>query len=47
MADIPLGRFCWYELLTTDPKAAPAFYGVITGWGTAPWETEGAPPHTM
>jgi hypothetical protein len=47
MADIPLGRFCWYELLTTDPKAAPAFYGAVAGWGTAPWKTEGAPPYTM
>jgi uncharacterized protein len=47
MAGIPLGRFCWYELLTTDSKAAPAFYKEIAGWGTAPWETEGAPPYTM
>ncbi len=47
MAKIPLGRFCWYELLTTDPKAAPGFYAKITGWGTTPWEPEGAPPYTM
>ena len=47
MATIPMGRFCWYELLTKDPKAAPEFYAKITGWGTAPWETEGAPPYTM
>jgi len=47
VAKIPMGRFCWYELLTKDPKAAPRFYAKITGWSTAPWETEGAPPYTM
>lgn len=26
------GRFLWYELQTTDVKAAAAFYGKITGW---------------
>ena len=46
MAKIPQGRFCWYELLTTDPKAAPDFYGKIAGWGTMPWEG-GGPPYTM
>jgi len=30
-----LGRFCWYELMTSDPDAAPAFYSALTGWGTA------------
>ena len=38
MSDTPLGRFCWYELLTTDPDAAPDFYGQIAGWSTAPFE---------
>jgi hypothetical protein len=47
MSAIPLGRFCWYELLTTDPKAAPSFYGAITGWKTSPFQAEGAPPYTM
>ena len=47
MGKIPLGRFCWYELLTTDPEAAPGFYEKIAGWGTGAWETEGAPPYTM
>jgi uncharacterized protein len=47
MAEVPLGRFCWYELLTTDPAAAATFYGEVTGWGTQPWETEGAPPYVM
>ena len=26
------GRFIWYELLTTDPKAAAKFYGDVIGW---------------
>jgi hypothetical protein len=28
-----LGRFAWYELLTTDVAAARAFYGKVVGWG--------------
>jgi uncharacterized protein len=47
MSETPRGRFCWYELMTTDPDAAPGFYGKIAGWGTAPWESEDAPPYTM
>jgi len=27
------GRFVWYELMTTDPAAAEAFYGRVIGWG--------------
>lgn len=26
------GRFLWYELLTTDPDAAAAFYSDVVGW---------------
>jgi predicted enzyme related to lactoylglutathione lyase len=26
------GRFLWYELMTTDPKAAEGFYGKVVGW---------------
>lgn len=26
------GRFIWYELITTDPKAAQSFYGDVVGW---------------
>jgi len=36
MSDVR-GRFLWYELLTTDPAAAKAFYPKITGWGTQDW----------
>jgi uncharacterized protein len=28
------GRFVWYELMTTDPGAAKAFYGEVVGWST-------------
>ena len=47
MSNTPLGRFCWYELLTTDPDAAPDFYGQIAGWGTAPFGGPGDQPYTM
>ena len=28
----PAGGFIWYELMTTDPDAAAAFYGPVVGW---------------
>ena len=28
-----LGRFVWYELMTTDAGAAKAFYAKVMGWG--------------
>jgi predicted enzyme related to lactoylglutathione lyase len=28
------GRFVWYELMTTDTRAAKEFYGSVVGWGT-------------
>jgi predicted enzyme related to lactoylglutathione lyase len=27
------GQFVWYELMTTDTKAAKNFYGKVVGWG--------------
>jgi predicted enzyme related to lactoylglutathione lyase len=30
-----VGRFIWYELMTTDPDAAGAFYGSVIGWTIA------------
>ena len=30
------GQFCWYELMTTDPKAAEAFYSAVVGWRAQP-----------
>lgn len=28
----PPGSFIWYELMTTDPDGAAAFYGAVVGW---------------
>ncbi len=38
MAQSNTGRFVWYELLTTEPKAAMAFYKDVVGWTTQPFE---------
>jgi predicted enzyme related to lactoylglutathione lyase len=52
MSDTPLGRFVWFDLMTTDPRSAQPFYGSVAGWGTEPfpgpmeytmWTREGAP----
>ena len=40
------GRFVWYELMTTDPQAAVAFYTQALGWTTETWDTSGS-PYTM
>ena len=32
------GQLVWHELMTTDPKAAEAFYTAAAGWTTAPFE---------
>jgi len=41
-----LGRPLWYELMTTDMKAAATFYNAVVGWTSAPFE--GSPqPYTM
>src|SRR5688572_26439808 len=42
------GRFVWYDLMTTDPQAAVAFYTKVLGWTTAPFDIPGeAAPYTM
>jgi len=38
-----LGRPVWYELMTTDMKAAEAFYKTVIGWQSAPFEGAGKP----
>jgi predicted enzyme related to lactoylglutathione lyase len=40
------GRLVWYELLTTDPKAAEKFYKTVVGWDTKPFD-ESPQPYTM
>jgi len=41
-----LGRPLWYELMTTDMKAAESFYKTVVGWTPAPFEGAGQ-PYTM
>lgn len=36
-----LGRVLWHELLTTDVKAAEAFYTNVVGWTARPFDTSG------
>lgn len=31
-----IGSFIWYELMTTDPEGAAAFYGPVVGWTVIP-----------
>jgi uncharacterized protein len=38
-----LGRPLWYELMTTDMKAAEAFYNAVIGWTSAPFESSPQP----
>ena len=41
-----LGRPLWYELMTTDLKAAETFYRTVLGWTSAPFD--GSPqPYSM
>jgi uncharacterized protein len=41
-----LGRPLWYELMTSDMKAAEAFYRTVVGWKTSPMDGAGH-PYTM
>lgn len=44
MADAPLrGRLMWTELMTTDLKAAEAFYTAVVGWAITPFDGAGMP----
>jgi uncharacterized protein len=42
-----LGRPLWYELMTTDMKAAEAFYRTVVGWTSAPFEHAPRPYSTF
>jgi uncharacterized protein len=37
------GRFIWYELTTTDMRAAKTFYAAVVGWGTRDASMAGLP----
>lgn len=41
-----LGRPLWYELMTTDMKAAESFYKSVVGWTAAPFK-DSPQPYTM
>ena len=43
MASENLGRFLWYDLMTSDPAAAQDFYRGVLGWGTEVFEGAGKP----
>jgi predicted enzyme related to lactoylglutathione lyase len=44
MSDSPLlGRLLWYELLTSDLKAAEKFYTDVIGWTSTPFDGAGHP----
>ncbi len=43
-------RFAWYELMTTEPKAAQNFYTKLLGWGLQDFNPENTPtdePYVM
>jgi predicted enzyme related to lactoylglutathione lyase len=42
-----IGRNVWFELMTSDMKAADAFYGETVGWKGESAKMEGMPPYTM
>jgi predicted enzyme related to lactoylglutathione lyase len=41
------GRFVWYELWTTDPEAAEAYYCDVIGWGAQPVPAGPGGPYTL
>jgi predicted enzyme related to lactoylglutathione lyase len=46
----PTGTFFWYELMTSDPEAALAFYGDVIGWTSQPFpggDPEGGTYHVV
>jgi uncharacterized protein len=40
-------RFSWYELMTTDPKAAQSFYTRLLGWGLQDFNAGANEPYVM
>src|ERR1700742_2841423 len=43
----PKGKFGWYELMTSDPKAAGKFYSDVVGWTTKDVGGDGMPYTTF
>ena len=42
----PKGKFGWYELMTSDTKAAGKFYSDVVGWTTQEMPGGDGPPYT-
>jgi len=42
----PKGKFAWYELMTSDTKAAGKFYSDVVGWTTHEMPSDGGMPYT-
>ncbi len=43
----PKGKFSWYELMTSDTKAAGKFYSDVVGWTTQEMPSPGGDPYTV
>src|SRR5438270_12597800 len=43
----PKGKFGWYELMTSDTKAAGKFYSDVVGWTTKEMPGDGVPYTTF
>jgi hypothetical protein len=43
----PKGKFGWYELMTSDTKAAGKFYSDVVGWTTQEAPAYDGPPYTV
>src|SRR4051794_9258989 len=41
------GEFFWYDIMTTDTKAAAKFYGAVVGWETQDAGGAGGQPYTL
>jgi predicted enzyme related to lactoylglutathione lyase len=46
MSENGVGRFVWFDLMTTEPAAAIGFYSGLVGWGTQEW-TDASMAYTM
>jgi predicted enzyme related to lactoylglutathione lyase len=40
-------QFSWYELMTTDPKAAQSYYTALNGWGLQDFDAGTNEPYVM
>ena len=41
------GKFIWYDVMTTDTKAAAKFYGDVIGWTTQEHPMQGGGSYTI